>query len=63
MDYQDHVTDRFDPSLPTLEDLGVVLTNLEDQAPWELKPYRALNYYDEELGEFEKPAPPPVAVN
>ena len=49
-----------DPKLPTLEDLGVTLTNIEDQAPWELRPYRAHNYYDESLGEFEKPAPPPV---
>lgn len=57
---QDHVTDVVDSSLPTLEDLGVNLTRIEDQAPWELKSYRAHNYYDEELGEFEKPAPPPV---
>jgi len=49
-----------DRELPTLEDLGVTLTNIEDQAPWELRPYRAHNYYDESLGEFEKPAPPPV---
>ena len=49
-----------DNSLPTLEDLGVILTALEDQAAWELRPYRALNYYDEQLGEFVKPAPAPV---
>lgn len=59
---QDHVTDRVDNSLPTLEDLGVSLTRIEDQAPWELKIYRAHSYYDEELGEFEKPSPPPVAA-
>ena len=59
-EWQDHTTDVVDSSLPTLEDLGVVLTALEDQAPWELRPYRALNYYDEELGEFEKLAPAPV---
>lgn len=28
------------------------------QVPWELKPYRAALYYDAELNEFEKPAPP-----
>jgi NADH dehydrogenase (ubiquinone) 1 alpha subcomplex subunit 9 len=59
---RDHTSDRFDRALPTLEDLGVTLTNLEDQVSWELKPYRAYNYYDADLGEFEKPAPPPIAV-
>lgn len=28
------------------------------KVPWELRPYRALQYYDAELGEFETPAPP-----
>lgn len=28
------------------------------QVPWELRPYRAALYYDAELNEFEKPAPP-----
>lgn len=60
--WQDHLSDRVDKSLPTLEDLGVNLTAIEEQAPWELKMYRAHNYYDEELGEFEKPAPPPVVA-
>uniref|UniRef100_A0A8J2WPD0 NADH dehydrogenase [ubiquinone] 1 alpha subcomplex subunit 9, mitochondrial n=1 Tax=Daphnia galeata TaxID=27404 RepID=A0A8J2WPD0_9CRUS len=59
---RDHVTDRVDNSLPTLEDLGVTLTRIEDKAPWLLKMYRAHNYYDEELGEFEKPAPPPIVA-
>lgn len=44
--------------LPTLEDLGVTLTKMEDRIAWELKPYRSGNYYDEELGEFEPPEPP-----
>jgi len=57
---RDHVTDVVDPSLPTLEDLGVTLTKIEEQAPWELRPYRAHAYYDAELNEFEKPAPPPI---
>lgn len=59
---RDHVTDKVDTSLPTLEDLGVTLTHIEEQISWELKPYRAQNYYDERLGEFEKPAPPPVVA-
>ncbi|XP_037933946.1 NADH dehydrogenase [ubiquinone] 1 alpha subcomplex subunit 9, mitochondrial [Teleopsis dalmanni] len=52
------VTDNVLPRIPTLEDLGVQLTALEDQAPWELRPYRAALYYDAELGEFEEAAPP-----
>ncbi|XP_076055786.1 NADH:ubiquinone oxidoreductase subunit 39 [Oratosquilla oratoria] len=44
--------------LPTLEDLGVTLTKMEDRIMWELRPFKAASYYDEELGEFEKPAPP-----
>jgi len=44
--------------LPTLEDLGVNLTKMEDQVPWELRPWRANNDYLEEVGEFENAAPP-----
>jgi len=31
---------------------------MENQVPWELKPWRAHSYYDEEFGQFEDPAPP-----
>uniref|UniRef100_A0A1B0DP10 NADH dehydrogenase [ubiquinone] 1 alpha subcomplex subunit 9, mitochondrial n=1 Tax=Phlebotomus papatasi TaxID=29031 RepID=A0A1B0DP10_PHLPP len=55
---REYVTDVVLPSIPTLEDLGVTLTKMEDQIPWELRPYRAAQYYDAELDEFEKPAPP-----
>lgn len=48
--------------VPTLEDLGVQLTEMEHQVPWELKPFNAYRYYDAELGEFEQPAPPPVVA-
>jgi len=54
---QDHVTD-IPTGNPTLEDLGVSLTDMESRMDWELKPYRAQAYYDEELGEFAPPAPP-----
>lgn len=54
---QEAVTD-VTTGLPTLEDLGVVLTKMEDRIDWELKPFRIGSYYDEELGEFEPPAPP-----
>ncbi|CAG4940454.1 unnamed protein product [Colias eurytheme] len=53
-------TDVVDKNLPTLEDLGVTLTHMEDQVPWELKPYRAYLFYIDQLGEFPKPPPPPV---
>jgi hypothetical protein len=35
---------------------------MEDQVPWELKPWHAAAYYDEELGEFEKPPPQKEAL-
>ncbi|XP_067000318.2 NADH dehydrogenase [ubiquinone] 1 alpha subcomplex subunit 9, mitochondrial [Anabrus simplex] len=57
---KEHTSDELVEGVPTLEDLGLVLTEMEDQIPWELKPFRHAAYYDEELGEFEKPAPPPV---
>ncbi|KAJ0179254.1 hypothetical protein K1T71_004966 [Dendrolimus kikuchii] len=44
--------------VPTLEDLGVTLTHMEDQVPWELKPFRAHQYYMDRVGEFPKPDPP-----
>jgi len=53
---RDHVTDE-PAGNPTLEDLGVLLTDLENRIQWEMKPLRAHNYYDEELGEFEEPKP------
>ncbi|EDW34674.1 GL12793 [Drosophila persimilis] len=52
------ITDKVLPGVPTLEDLGVQLTTMEQQVPWELRPYRAALYYDAELGEFETPEPP-----
>jgi NADH dehydrogenase (ubiquinone) 1 alpha subcomplex subunit 9 len=55
---REYVTDCVEQGVPTLEDLGVNLTLMENQIPWELRPYRAMQYYDAELDEFEKPAPP-----
>ncbi|KAK7077890.1 39kDa subunit of ndufa9, NADH:ubiquinone oxidoreductase [Halocaridina rubra] len=50
--------------LPTLEDLGVTLTKMEDRIDWELRPFRAKSYYGEEVGEFEPPEPPKyIAAN
>lgn len=58
--WQECVSDKVIPGVPTLEDLGVTLTHIEDQVPWELQMYRAFNYYEEQPGEFETPVPPPT---
>ncbi|CAO1437267.1 unnamed protein product [Diamesa serratosioi] len=55
---REYVTDVVEKGVPTLEDLGVNLTYMEEQIPWELRPYRAAQYYDAALGEFEKATPP-----
>lgn len=55
---REYVTDVVERGVPTLEDLGVPLTLMEDQVPWELRPYRAGLYYDAEVGEWGEPAPP-----
>jgi len=52
------MSDAITPGNPTLEDLGVKLTYLEDRAPWELKRFKRFGYYEEELGEFPEPALP-----
>ncbi|XP_021184702.2 NADH dehydrogenase [ubiquinone] 1 alpha subcomplex subunit 9, mitochondrial [Helicoverpa armigera] len=53
-------SDVVDESLPTLEDLGVCLTSMEEQVPWELRPFRAHQYYMAKLGEFPTPPNPKV---
>lgn len=55
---REYVTDVVAKGVPTLEDLGVQLTLMEDQVPWELRPFRAALYYDAAVGEWEKPSPP-----
>ncbi|CAL8079298.1 unnamed protein product [Orchesella dallaii] len=56
---RDHITDT-PTGNPTLEDLGVSLTDMQSRMHWELKQYRAAAYYDEELGEFAPPIPPKI---
>ncbi|XP_077287500.1 NADH:ubiquinone oxidoreductase subunit 39 [Arctopsyche grandis] len=55
-------SDDVTPGVPTLDDLGVTLTQMEDIVPWLLKPHRAFAYYNDILGdhEFTKPVPPPT---
>lgn len=55
---REYATDVVAKGVPTLEDLGVQLTLMEDQIPWELRPYRAALYYDSAVGEWGEPAPP-----
>lgn len=47
---REFVTDNVERGVPTLEDLGVQLTLMEDQVPWELRPFRAALYYDAAIG-------------
>ncbi|KAL1129932.1 hypothetical protein AAG570_012876, partial [Ranatra chinensis] len=47
-------------SIPTLEDLGIELTHMENQVPWELKPNKAHTYYERDLSEFEVAEPPRI---
>lgn len=61
---REHVTDTLERGVPTLEDLGIQLTAMESQVPWELRPFRYAQYYahfDEEEPE-PTPQPPKVAV-
>lgn len=55
---REFITDVVEAGVPTLEDLGVSLMHMEDQVPWELRPFRAAQYYDAEIDEFDAPTPP-----
>lgn len=55
---REYVTDVVEKGVPTLEDLGVQTTLLEDIAPYVLSLYKANQYYDAQIGEYAKPAPP-----
>jgi len=56
---REHVSDIL-TGVPTLESLNVKLTKIEDRASYELKAFRRHNYYEEKVGEYAEPAPPPV---
>ncbi|XP_066255635.1 NADH dehydrogenase [ubiquinone] 1 alpha subcomplex subunit 9, mitochondrial [Euwallacea similis] len=58
----DHVTDEVNAELPTLEDLGVNLTGIE-QFQWELRPWIHAQYYwrDADEAMTVPPLPKPVA--
>ncbi|KAJ8971044.1 hypothetical protein NQ317_002310 [Molorchus minor] len=57
------VTDDVHPDIPTLEDLGISLTPVEEQIPWELKPWTYAIYQGNDIEEtILPPAPPKVAM-
>lgn len=58
---REHVTDIVKSDIPTLEDLGINLTAMEDQIPWELKPWIYGLYRGFDADEpFVTPAPPKI---
>ncbi|CAN8002585.1 unnamed protein product [Ixodes pacificus] len=59
---REHTTDEVFYELPTLEDLKVNLTSVEDRFPYELKYFREAAYYDPDIAQFEKVRPPPVVL-
>lgn len=57
------ITDTVQKGVPTLEDLCVNLTSMENQIPWELKPYIYGIYHDRHLADFAvRPEPPKVSI-
>lgn len=55
------VTDVVDYALPTLEDLGVTVTAMEDQVPWEFRSKAAALYHERDMTDFGgRPVPPPT---
>ena len=60
---REHVTDAVRNDIPTLEDLGICLTPMEDQVPWELKPWIYDLYQGHDVDEpYTEPAPPKVVA-
>lgn len=58
MFFQEYVDDVTTPGNPTLEDLGVRLTYVEDKAPFFLKFFSRYGFYEPDFGEEPPPAPP-----
>uniref|UniRef100_A0A1Y1KG50 NADH dehydrogenase [ubiquinone] 1 alpha subcomplex subunit 9, mitochondrial n=1 Tax=Photinus pyralis TaxID=7054 RepID=A0A1Y1KG50_PHOPY len=58
------ITDTVERGVPTLEDLCVNLMPMENQIPWELKPYIYGIYHGRDLEDFAvRPEPPKVAAS
>ncbi|XP_058789495.1 NADH dehydrogenase [ubiquinone] 1 alpha subcomplex subunit 9, mitochondrial [Phymastichus coffea] len=59
---KDHTSDKIIKGVPTLEDLGIVITDIEMQLPWEIKPLRYDGNYEIAVGEYQDITPPkPIA--
>ncbi|KAI4463719.1 nadh-ubiquinone oxidoreductase 39 kda subunit-related [Holotrichia oblita] len=59
---REYVTDDVSRNIPTLEDLGIKLTAIENQAPWELKPFTYGLYHGHAADEPYPQPPPPKAI-
>lgn len=59
---RESLTDNVDRDLPTLEDLGVNLTQMEDQIPYELRPWIYGLYHGKDADEPTPRAEPPKVV-
>ncbi|XP_028134729.1 NADH dehydrogenase [ubiquinone] 1 alpha subcomplex subunit 9, mitochondrial [Diabrotica virgifera virgifera] len=59
---REHLTDDVKSDIPTLEDLGVNLTAVENQMPWEFKPWTWGIYRGQDPDEPVAPAAPPKAL-
>lgn len=58
---RENFTDIVQSDLPTLEDLGVTLTHMEDQVPWELRPF-VWDLYHGFCADAPLPAPDPPKI-
>ena len=59
---REYTTDELIEGVPTLEDLGVNLTRLEHQVPWELKPFTDGLYYTMNRDDPLPPVRPPNVI-
>lgn len=59
---REHLTDKVESDIPTLEDLGIQVTAVEDQVPWELKPWTWGLYHGHDVDDPIPPAEPPKVV-
>lgn len=60
---REHITDQVDNELPTLEDLGINLTHMEEQIPWELRPWIWGLYHSHDVDDPLIAAKPPTPVS
>ncbi|CAG9768084.1 unnamed protein product [Ceutorhynchus assimilis] len=59
---REHLSDIIKPELPTLEDLGIQLTTVEEQVPWELRPWIYGAYHGHDIDDPIIPPAPPKAI-